>query len=87
MRNSDEFNGELGHIQGAHLITLGERLKSFLESYDRSEELIFICRSGKRSEEATRLSLDLGFKKVYNLVGGMLRWNELGLPVIRGDLT
>lgn len=85
VRNPDEFNGELGHIQGAHLITLGEKLKSFLESYDRSEEIIFICRSGKRSEEATRLSLSLGFNKVHNLIGGMLRWNEIGLPVVRGD--
>src|SRR5690606_37482342 len=81
VRRSEEFHGELGHIPGAHLITLGDDLKHFLEGYDRSEEIIFVCRSGQRSSEATKLGLQLGFKKVSNLVGGMLRWNECGLPV------
>lgn len=83
VRPPDEYNGELGHIRGSHQITLGPDLKNFLEGYDRKEEIIFVCRSGKRSEEAAKLGLDLGFKKVANLSGGMLRWNECGYPVER----
>ncbi len=81
VRPLEEYNGELGHIPGSHQITLGEDLKHFLEGYDRKEEIIFVCRSGRRSEEAAKLSLDLGFQKVANLSGGMLRWNECGFPV------
>lgn len=83
VRPPEEYNGELGHIPDSHQITLGEDLKHFLEGYDREEEIIFVCRSGRRSEEATRLGIELGFKKVANLSGGMIRWNECGLPVQR----
>lgn len=84
VRGVDEFNGELGHISGAHLITLGDNLKHFLEGYDRAEEIIFVCRSGKRSVEAAKLGLELGFQKVFSLTGGMQRWLECGFPVERG---
>lgn len=81
VRSADEFHGELGHIAGAHLITLGESLKSFLEGYDRAEPIVFICLSGKRSSEALKLSQQLGFKKVSSLEGGMKKWNDCGFPV------
>ena len=83
VRPPEEYNGELGHISGSHQITLGDDLKHFLEGYDRKEEIIFVCKSGRRSEEATKLSLSLGFQKVANLSGGMLRWNECGYAVVK----
>lgn len=81
VRSSDEYAGELGHIQGSHLITLGENLKPFLQGYNRTEEIVFVCRSGNRSAEASKLGVELGFEKVSNLEGGMLRWNEMKFPV------
>lgn len=83
VRGADEFNGELGHIPGAHRITLGDDLKHFLEGYDRAEEIVFVCRSGRRSEEAVKLGRQLGFMKTANLAGGMQRWNECGFLVER----
>ncbi len=83
VRSPEEYNDELGHIKGSHQITLGDDLKHFLEGYARQEEIIFVCRSGRRSEEAIKVSLNLGFQKVVNLTGGMLRWNQCGFPVER----
>lgn len=83
-RPAEEFAGELGHIEGAHQITLGEPLKNFLEGYNRKERIIFVCRSGRRSEEATKTALALGYTDVFNMDGGMLRWNELQLPRAKG---
>ncbi len=83
VRRPDEFNGELGHIAGAELVTLGEELNQFLEKADRSEEIVFVCRSGGRSGQATADSLRLGFKFAANMVGGMIRWNEKKQPVVR----
>jgi sulfur dioxygenase len=77
VRGTDEFNNELGHIPNAELATLGPVLDERLHHHERSEEIVFVCRSGKRSAEATKLALHKGFEKVYNLQGGMLRWNEL----------
>lgn len=81
VRRSDEFNNELGHIAGAELVTLGEDLTRFLEKGDRAEEMIFVCRSGGRSGQATTESLRLGYKYTSNMVGGMLQWNESKLAV------
>lgn len=81
VRRPDEFNGEYGHIKGAELITLGPDLTHFLENGDRSQEIVFVCRSGGRSGTATAESIKLGYKFTINMAGGMIRWNERKQPV------
>ncbi len=83
VRRPDEFNGELGHIEGAELVTLGEDLNQFLEKTDRSEEIIFVCRSGGRSGQATIDSQNKGYKFTANMTGGMIQWNEKKQPVVK----
>ena len=83
VRRPDEFTGELGHIDGSTLVTLGPELTQFLEKTPKNTEIIFICRSGNRSGQATLMAQQLGFKDVFNMQGGMLKWNELGKPVKR----
>ncbi len=80
VRRPDEFNNELGHIAGAKLVTLGPELTRFLESVDREKEIVFVCRSGMRSGQATLESLKMGFKAPVNMAGGMIGWNEAKLP-------
>jgi rhodanese-related sulfurtransferase len=80
VRGPDEFKGELGHIQGAELKVLGPELMEFLDKGDRSEEIIFVCRSGGRSGQATMAALQLGYKFPINMAGGMIRWNNLQFP-------
>jgi rhodanese-related sulfurtransferase len=75
VRRPDEFTGELGHIKGAVLKTLGPELMEYLETADKDQPTLFICRSGVRSAQATGIAMDLGFKEVYNMEGGMLYWN------------
>jgi sulfur dioxygenase len=84
VRRADEFNNELGHVEGAELVTLGPDLTNFLEKGDRTEEIVFLCRSGGRSATATSESIKLGYKFTINMAGGMLSWNEKKLPVVRG---
>ncbi len=83
VREANEFNAELGSIQNAKLITLGPDLTEFLKHTDRNQEIIFICRSGNRSGQATKEAQQLGYKNVMNLSGGMLRWNDLKQPIIK----
>jgi rhodanese-related sulfurtransferase len=42
--------------------------------------IIFICRSGKRSGQACDVVEPSG-RKVMNMEGGMLAWQEAGLPM------
>jgi len=83
VRRPDEFDGELGHIPGAELVTLGEGTDQFLLNADREQKIVFVCRSGARSGRVTEQALSLGYKNVLNMVGGMLRWNELQFPIER----
>lgn len=81
VRTQSEFSGELGHISGSVLVPLGPDLTTYLEKLDRADEIVFICRSGARSGQATQISMDMGFRFASNLTGGMIRWNELAFPI------
>ncbi len=84
VRRPDEFNNELGHIQGSELVTLGSELTDYLKNYkNKEQEIIFVCRSGKRSEDATLEAKKLGLRNVANMIGGMILWNEKKFPVER----
>ena len=48
----------------------------------KEKTIVAYCRSGNRSGTATRVLTANGFKAL-NMVGGMLKWNEEQLPVVR----
>lgn len=77
VRSPEEFNGELGHIDGARLIPLPNLADSLASLAPmRDSVIILVCRSGRRSGIAGKAMVDAGFKNVYNLKGGMLSWNS-----------
>lgn len=80
VREPHEYVGELGHIEGAELVPLAT-LRAAATAWDRSREIVVVCRSGNRSGQGARQLVELGFTHVVNMVGGMLAWNQLGLPL------
>ncbi|MEE9354271.1 MAG: methyl-accepting chemotaxis protein [Methylococcaceae bacterium] len=76
VRRPDEFNGDLGHIQGAQLICLQDNFENRIHQLNKEQPHLFVCRSGGRSARAARMALANGFKQVYNLEGGMLAWSK-----------
>jgi glyoxylase-like metal-dependent hydrolase (beta-lactamase superfamily II)/rhodanese-related sulfurtransferase len=87
VRQRDEFadcDGRLGHIAGAQSIPLNE-LKDRTGEVPRDRPVVPVCHSGMRSGQATVLLRQTGFTRVANLRGGMLLWQQLGLPVERGS--
>ncbi|WP_211745360.1 rhodanese-like domain-containing protein [Paenibacillus sp. Marseille-Q4541] len=64
-----------GMIPGAKHIPLGQ-IPNRLDEIEKTEETIFICRSGYRSERACEYLTDLGYPGCVNLVGGMIAWSE-----------
>jgi rhodanese-related sulfurtransferase len=80
VRQPDEFTGELGHIDHARLIPLAG-LPEQIDQLSPDQTIVFVCRSGGRSARATAFALEYGLTAVYNLKGGMLRWNQLGFEV------
>lgn len=80
VRSEDEYVGELGHISNSTLITLGT-LMDHIDDLPKDKTIVFICRSGKRSANATAIAKDYGIDSVFNMKGGMILWNEMGLKV------
>ena len=58
-----------------HLIPLGE-LSRRVNELDSSREIIAHCRSGKRSADAVEFLQKAGFRKIWNLKGGILAWSD-----------
>jgi rhodanese-related sulfurtransferase len=82
VRESDEYVGPLGHIDSAELVPLGS-IGQAAAAWDRALPVVLVCRSGGRSAKAAMEMRALGFKKVASMRGGMTRWNEAHLPVVR----
>ncbi|HEV2522108.1 MAG TPA: molybdopterin-synthase adenylyltransferase MoeB [Candidatus Acidoferrales bacterium] len=57
------------------LIPLGE-LPRRVNELDSSVEMVVHCRSGKRSADAIHFLQTAGFKKLWNLKGGVLSWAD-----------
>jgi uncharacterized membrane protein YdjX (TVP38/TMEM64 family)/rhodanese-related sulfurtransferase len=82
VRGTDEFMGRLGHIRGARNVPLAElpgRIGELASLTDTP--IVLVCQTDKRSASASALLGDAGFHDVAVLRGGMVRWNEAGLPV------
>lgn len=62
-----------GMIDGAMHVPLGYLLERYHE-WKPDEELIFVCRSGRRSLVACQVLRLAGYQKVKNMAGGMLAW-------------
>ncbi len=68
-----------GMVPGAKHIPMGE-IPVRLEELDKEKEYIFICRSGRRSENVCHYLQEQGYKCI-NMAGGMLDWEgETELP-------
>ena len=74
VRTDDEFS--TGYIEGAVNIDfyMGNKFISEIGKLDKSKSYFIYCKSGARSGQTCELMKQKGFKKVYNLEGGILGW-------------
>lgn len=76
---SELTDPELGHVEGAQNIPIGQ-LRDRLSEVPKDKPVVSVCRSGRRSGQATVILSKAGWKEAANLTGGMIAWNERGLP-------
>lgn len=76
-------HGEI-HIEGAELIPLDRLDPQHVKSGGEEKQIVLICRSGKRAEQALRKLADAGCGNLAVLEGGVTAWENAGLPVVRG---
>jgi rhodanese-related sulfurtransferase len=77
VRNPDEWNDDLGHIEGARQIPLPD-LSSRMGEIEGWKEnpIVVVCRVGGRSRTAAELLRSSGYRQALNLEGGMVAWRQ-----------
>jgi rhodanese-related sulfurtransferase len=81
VREDDEWRA--GHAPEATHIPLGS-LGAQVSRFGPEHQLIIICRSGRRSDQATVALRNAGYD-AYNFVGGMHAWHQAGGTVLGAD--
>ena len=78
-----------GHIPGAIHVTRGLLEFQILKTLDQlgtnadpaEMDLVLYCGTGGRSALAAKSLDDMGFRNVRSMDGGIVAWNEAGLPI------
>jgi rhodanese-related sulfurtransferase len=86
VRTPGEFRR--GIIEGA--ILMDYYAPDFSERFaalDRDATIFVYCHSGGRSSDVLRLADKLGFKRVFDLRGGIVAWARQGLPLVAGRMN
>ena len=74
VREPDEFDGPLGHIDGARNIPLAELSAHTHELGAEGRPLVMVCLTDKRSSQAAAELQAAGLSKIAVLRGGMKAW-------------
>src|SRR6478672_9542085 len=76
----------IAKIPGARLVPLSAFTDS-LHQFDSARDIVVHCKMGGRSAKAVRQLQAAGFKKVWNIEGGILRWRDDVDPKLPKYLT
>ena len=80
VRNPDEW-ATTGIPVGAALIPLPQFEQRAPQELPKDRPIYVICNSGNRSRTASEILIKDGYKKVYNIDGGIQAWLRAALPV------
>ncbi len=70
-------------VEGARLMPLGQMDPQVHLAEARQQPIYVLCRSGSRAELACAQLEKAGFEQVFLVQGGILAWEQAGLPVTR----
>jgi rhodanese-related sulfurtransferase len=72
VRTPGEFKGN--NIRGFKNIPLNQLTQKAEKELSKEKEVVVICQSGMRSQQASKMLKKLGFTQVTNVKGGMSAW-------------
>jgi thioredoxin len=80
VRTPEEFNG--GYIKGAVNMNFNaDDFAANIERLDKEKPVMVYCKAGGRSARAAEQLKKAGFKKIYDLDGGIMAWENAKLPL------
>ena len=73
-----------GYIENAVNMDINNaNFKTQAAELDKSETVYVYCRSGMRSQTASKVLIEMGFKDVRNVEGGYLSWAQNGFKTVK----
>ncbi len=82
VRTLGEYNKS--RIEGAVLIDFYDaEFPYHISKLDKSKTYVMYCRTANRSGHAMKYFEKYGIKNVYNMKGGIVKWQAEGLPVVK----
>jgi rhodanese-related sulfurtransferase len=73
-----------GYLDGAILLDFyAADFEDELDKLDKNKRYVVYCRSGNRSGQSVDIMEDLDFMEVYDVDGGILRWEAEGFPTAK----
>ena len=80
VRTAKEF--ALNRIKGARNIDVkAPDARERIGKLDKNGTTLVYCRMGPRSARAVQRMKKMGFKRVFNLAGGLMKWQQEKLPM------
>ena len=82
VRTEKEFDD--GHIEDAlNIDYFSDTFSDEINNIGLENPVLVYCRSGNRSGKSMKIMSDLGFKEVYNLIGGIKGWKAKNNRLIK----
>jgi rhodanese-related sulfurtransferase len=82
IRTQMEF--DQGYVEGAVLIDYYlPNFEDELKRLDKNKAYLVYCRTARRSDDAVLIMKKMGFREVYNMVGGIVGWIAAKLPLVK----
>lgn len=82
VRTQMEF--DQGYVAGAVLIDYYlPNFEDELKKLDKNKAYLVYCRTARRSDDAVLIMKKMGFREVYNMVGGIVGWKAAKLPLVK----
>lgn len=73
-----------GYIEGAvHIDYFDQNFEKLTSRLDRNKPIIVYCAVGGRSAKSGERLVTIGFTKVYDLTGGITKWQQEGYPLVK----
>lgn len=86
VRTPGEFQN--GHLKNA--MNIDWKADDFADkaaTLDKDKPVFVYCMSGPRSSAAAEKLQEMGFKNVYEMQGGMMKWRNANLPEIKASTS
>lgn len=78
VRTREEYDA--GHIANAILIPQTD-ISDRLDEIPKDMPILVYCKTARRSAIASQELIDNGYKEVYNIEGGIVKWQNAGYPI------